>query len=289
MIDNLYLNVGAMKAGTTWLYAHLEHHRDIHFSREKEVHYFAHVNTYHSPLGQGQRLSRFKDAMKHIDVSHGDVGRISQYVDWYKGYISNPVDDVWYENLFKDRGSERYLTDFSNLYSHIDSTGWDHIKQISRNLRVTYIMRHPLARLWSHVKFHTKIVGEYDAMLNWSPEEFSDMVRKAFIWDNTEYCRVVRTLSENLEPDQFKVFFFEDIHADPLAALRQLEDFLQIGRHKYDSATLTERVNVSSQLALPAAFEDQFKPDLIKEVQGLTELGYNLPESWNDLVEPEAA
>ena len=288
MIDNLYLNVGAMKAGTTWLYAHLKDHSDIHFSREKEIHYFTHINTYHSPLGESHRLSRFKDAMRHIDISEGNVVKVKEHLDWYKGYISGPIDDVWYKNLFSARQSERYVADFSNLYSNLDVTGWNHIKEISRNLRVTYIMRHPLARLWSHVKFHTKIVGEYEKMLEWSVEEFSDMVRRAFIWDNTEYCRVVKTLSDNLDPNQFKIIFFEDIHGNSLKALRELEQFLQIRPHQYDIDTLDQAVNVSPTLALPAAFKDQFKQDLVKEVKGLIELGYSLPESWNDLIEPSS-
>eukprot|EP00493_Phyllostaurus_siculus_P000433 UN00435 len=36
MIDNLFLSVGAMKAGTTWLYEQLKNHPEIHFTPEKE-------------------------------------------------------------------------------------------------------------------------------------------------------------------------------------------------------------------------------------------------------------
>jgi len=41
MINNLFLSVGAMKAGTTWLYKQLQYHPEIYFTPEKEIHYFA--------------------------------------------------------------------------------------------------------------------------------------------------------------------------------------------------------------------------------------------------------
>jgi hypothetical protein len=49
LFGNLFLSIGAMKAGTTWLYAVLERHPALHFTPEKELHYFYHryVNDRH--------------------------------------------------------------------------------------------------------------------------------------------------------------------------------------------------------------------------------------------------
>lgn len=38
LFGNLFLSIGAMKAGTTWLYAVLERHPALHFTPEKELH-----------------------------------------------------------------------------------------------------------------------------------------------------------------------------------------------------------------------------------------------------------
>lgn len=283
MIDNLYLNIGAMKAGTTWLFSHLEHHPDIHFSEEKEVHYFAHVDSYRNPLGDHQRLNGLRDYVGSAIFDSVSFDKYMDKLDWYVNYLRGPVDDVWYERLFSGRRSERYCADFSNLYAHLDGNGWDHVKSVARNLKVTYIMRHPLHRLWSHVKFHTRITGEYEQMLEWNDEQFADMVLKAFIWDNTEYSRVVRSMQENLEPNQMQILFFEDIHTNPKKALRDLEGFLKIGRHAYNDNALSQKVNVSPSISLPVAFEDQFRPKLAAEARELEALGVSLPESWLDL------
>jgi len=281
MIDNLYLNVGAMKAGTTWLYAHLQDHPDIHFSREKEVHYFSHVNTYRNPLSDPARLSLFQSATANLSAEASSFSNSLSTIDWYRHYAAGPIDDSWYRDLFSGRRSERYCADFSNLNSHLGQEGWSHAKSICRNLRVTLILRNPLERLWSHVKFHTKVVGQYDEMLNWTEEEFSTNVQKAFIWDNTEYSRMVKALRDNLEVGQFKIMFFEDIHSSPLQALRDVEGFLQITRsHHYDQSALDQRVNHTKPLDFPEYFEGLFKDKLAKEVEGLIELGLTPPSSW---------
>lgn len=40
VFDQVFLSVGAMKAGTTWLCDVMNRHPDVHFSHEKEIHYF---------------------------------------------------------------------------------------------------------------------------------------------------------------------------------------------------------------------------------------------------------
>ena len=38
-MQRLFLSIGAMKAGTTWLYSLLESHPQIQFTPEKEIHF----------------------------------------------------------------------------------------------------------------------------------------------------------------------------------------------------------------------------------------------------------
>ena len=58
---NLFLSVGAMKAGTTWLYAVLERHPELYFCPEKEVHYFYHRYVDDGLLSEAHRLEKAKD------------------------------------------------------------------------------------------------------------------------------------------------------------------------------------------------------------------------------------
>ena len=58
---------------------------------------------------------------------------------WAYNYLNNPINDYWYLNNFSLRGNKRYCADFSNLYSHLDDNGWNHIHSISKNLKIIYI------------------------------------------------------------------------------------------------------------------------------------------------------
>ena len=74
--ENLFLSIGAMKAGTTWLYAVLERHPELHFAMEKEIHYFYHRFVNAQQLSEQRRLKeaharyipRFDPETSHVDA-----------------------------------------------------------------------------------------------------------------------------------------------------------------------------------------------------------------------------
>jgi hypothetical protein len=66
MIEKLFLSVGAMKAGTTWLYDKLKQHPDIHFSPQKEVHFLSHYYGHTNSLLPVKRQRRARIAMQAI-------------------------------------------------------------------------------------------------------------------------------------------------------------------------------------------------------------------------------
>ena len=72
-VENLFLSVGAMKAGTTFLFNALSRHPELYFTPEKELHYFAHTQKLSRPLqlplrpqlGLGGRGLRPGDVLTH--------------------------------------------------------------------------------------------------------------------------------------------------------------------------------------------------------------------------------
>jgi len=280
MFDNLYLNIGSMKGGTTWLYSVLQTQPDIYFSLEKEVHYFAHMNTYHRPMDLPIRVQRFKAFAGRVRAESVGLSELNNDLQWYQSFLNGPISDEWYQGLFRGRGAAKYCADFSNLNAHLDRPGWEHVKRVSRNLRVSYILRNPLERLWSHVKFHTKITGQFKGMLDWNANEFDALVRQRHIWENTEYSRTIQSMEDALLPEQMKIAIFDDIHADGLEWLRELESFLGIRQHNYPEKKLTQRVNATKSVAPPSVFVERYFPDLQDEMQRLEDLGYAVPNSW---------
>lgn len=89
LFSHLFLSIGAMKAGTTWLYAVLARHPALHFAMEKEIHYFYHRYVDQSQLNETRRLPEkgFLKAQRERSeqdprVVFGFVGGPSQIKGW---------------------------------------------------------------------------------------------------------------------------------------------------------------------------------------------------------------
>ena len=280
LADNLFLSVGAMKAGTSWMHRVLATHPDIYFTPEKEIHYFAHAYVDdENPLNASARLKRAKQYID-IDPQKSSTSGARARLLWTANYLSDPVDDLWYRNLFSFRGNKMYSADFSNLYAHISSEGWRRIVGSVGRLRVMYTMRDPIARLWSHAKFHLTFTNQTHLLDQWTPQEASQFLRRQFMWKHAEYGSIVRTLRQSLSLDQLIVNIFEEVHCDRLAWLRTLENFLEIRAHDYQISLIETRVNKSVELNMPAWFPAIFKDDVARIVEDLNSLDIGVPSSW---------
>lgn len=86
-----------MKAGTTWAYEKLRHHPQIHFSCEKEIHYFAYVAGVENQL-RGENLKRrarqaLIAAGNAFKRNHLSIAEYKETVDWYLNYYADGVND----------------------------------------------------------------------------------------------------------------------------------------------------------------------------------------------------
>jgi len=281
LLGNLFLGIGAMKAGTTWLYAMLDRHPELLFCPEKEVHYFYHRYVDAAQLSEARRLENARERyLLRFDPDRANIDRVRQNLHWVSAYLSGPVDDHWYRNLFQMRRHHRYACDFSNLSAHIPADVWPRIEAGCDRLRVLYTMRDPLGRLWSHTKFHLQVTGQLGALRTWGPREFDDFVRQPFIWDNAEYGRVLRALRTGLSEDVWRAVFYDDMHADQRAMLAKIEDFLGIARFDYPQELLERRVTASVRHPMPGFFADLFADDLRRIRQEVRAEGFALPAAW---------
>lgn len=281
MFDSLFLGVGAMKAGTTWLYALLDRHPDLFFSFEKEIHYFHHAHMRSDVLSEARRMENARDKYLSVNVNVARASGFRNRARWTANYLDDPVDDLWYRNLFLFRNRQEYCCDFSNLYALLDEAAWGRVRAITDRLRVLYILRDPVKRLWSHVKFHLQITGQTANLDRWGPDEFRRFGSRSFIWENAEYGRAVRAMRAALEPEMLKIAFFEHIHADPRKFLQSIEDFLAVRRFDFPQALIDRRVNESVSHPMPSYFPELFAPEFRRIVDELRAEGLTLPETWS--------
>ena len=282
-IDNLFLSIGMMKTATTWLYSVLDKHPDIYFSHEKEIHYFGHFFTPVIQLNREMRFKRMLDSIMHDDQKQYNPQDLKMKLIWYSDYISEPINDNWYINLFKNKTNEKYCADFSNLTCHVNKEGWRRIKNIARNLKVIIILRHPVHRLFSHVNYHVTIFHEHQKLSNWSKSEYRKFCKKPFIWRNVFYADIIKRLITTLHEKQYRIYFYEEIINNKKKFIENIEEFLGIKKFKYPKNILDNKVNVTKKVSMPNFFYDLFIDEFINDVKNLRRLGIQPPEEWEDL------
>ena len=300
----LFLSAGAMKAGTTWLYAVLNHHPELHFTLEKEIHYFYHIYVKDNTLNDASRIQRAKKYHGKIFAPKNlDANRLSLKFLWVSDFLKGEVDDIWYQKLFAAAWPGKvcsqnpinnswyqklfarqprnlYGCDFSNLYALLPADAWRKIQAKSDDLRVLYTIRHPIERLWSHVKFYLQINRMLDNMKDWGPEEFRGLVRKPYIWENAEYGTAIRNMKAGLLDSAFKVIFFENLHNDKLGALAEIEDFLGINHQRYPKPLLERKVNETAFIQMPDFFPGLFYEEAQRICDEVEAEGLVLPKTW---------
>ena len=279
MIENLFIGAGAMKAGTTWITNNLRTHKDIYFTYEKEISYFAYLHAENCKfvLSDDMRINKTRRYSRNAGNNIENVRKVNI---WSVNFLSNPIDDIWYMNNFILRDSQKYCADFSNLYAHLDKKGWEHVKSMAKNLKVIYIMRDPLSRLWSHVRFQLGIDNKLDLLETWTKEELYQYAKQEHIWRNARYSKIVASLQENLSKEQLHIDFYETIKTNPNQVLNNIEKFLNIEKRTYDLNKLSKKVNTSKVVKKPDFFDELFYNELYEEVKELKDLGVELPNNW---------
>lgn len=282
MINNLFLSVGAMKAGTTWLYEHLKSHPDIHFTPEKEIHYFANKVGIDNQLNYRSRLLKLKDIMGRCHNGNAKfIAENVQDIAWYANYAnSEDINNDWYESLFENVDEEKYCADFSNLYCQMEDDGWENVNRVSRNVKVIYTLRDPMKRLWSHYKFHHKWVGKEDNVLDDGIELFKETLSKPWFYKNMDYAGNLQKVIKGVGKENVLVLYFEDFRANPANEANKIAEFLNISPIQIEAASGDKKVNATKDFKMPEEWADYAKLYLNKYIVEMT--GANLVHpSWD--------
>lgn len=150
----LLLCVGATKAGTSWLYQHLRSHPDCHLRAIKELSYFTTVET--GAYGRQIRLhSRVADRLAASGVARPGRGaaRARDVAAWLQ-VLRRRVEDVpaYLSYLTDGIGARRLVGDVTPAYALLPEARLRQMAAMTSDVRFLYLLRDPLARLWSHVR-----------------------------------------------------------------------------------------------------------------------------------------
>lgn len=281
-LGNLFLSVGAMKAGTTWLYSVLSRHPSLCFSHEKEIHFFYHQHVRNDMLSSDRRYANVVGRyLPQMIRDSGSASALADNLSWCSRYLAEPSGYEWFKSIFPRQGKDDYLCDFSNLTAHIPAAGWQSIARDTHKLRVIYVLRDPVKRLWSHVKFHLKFSGQLDDLKEWSLHDIEIFTRQQFIWSNAEYGAAIARMKAGLPAECFRIVFYEDIHSDQRRFLTDIEDFLGISHQKYSDAVLNQRPTEGPRYPEPLGFRSLFEKDVSRICNEMRAQGVDPHPKWS--------
>ena len=282
-MEKLFLSIGAMKAGTTWLYSLLERHPQIHFTPEKEIHFLAHHYLDKKHLTEDHRQHRAQARLSKIGNLRPERQELIR--SWYNDqYLNGALSLTWYQNLFSgNQGRPGWNADFSNLSALIKAEGWKRLRaDISKEVKAIYILREPCERLWSQYKFSGK------SHENINPAEFEQQIEQFLsnpaVNVHSQYCRNLDAVCEGLGQQNVKEMIFDDIQNQPEALLASVEQFLEIPARDHSSHNnLKRRINTTADQAPPAVFRQRCAPIVARELNGLLARGIEVPRRWKEM------
>jgi hypothetical protein len=255
MTGKLLLSVGAMKAGTTWLYHKLNQHPEIHFSPKKELHYFAYkFGVIETPSLETREvilkatLDRLKGQMTETNKNY-----IRCLKRWHSDCATGEINDEWFHRVMNSqRHQDKYLADFSNLTCMINNQDWQVLKKQYKPLKVIYIMRDPIKRLWSHYKYHLQFTNrKISTNSNADFLLFQSILSKKWFIGHAYYSEILSRLRESLTNDELIICYFEDMITDPASFLIKIESFLNIPKNFYNEESLLYKQNAGIDILMP--------------------------------------
>ncbi|MDX2274524.1 MAG: sulfotransferase [Hyphomonadaceae bacterium] len=289
-VNKLFLSVGAMKAGTTFLFNALSRHPDLHFTPEKELHYFAHIaglsselsrplrprrDVPHTSVGAGQILThdfrrhRLATVMRNRYARVNDAAKVRDITSWYaERYLIDPIDQAWFKGAFETpAGSpgDKWCCEFSNYNALLSEAGWAAVRRHCAELRVMYVMREPVERLWSHIKFEFLPAGKRQALIDGDLDEI-DRFLASHSSAHARYTSITESLQRNLAPQERFIVKLEDILADLPGQLGKLSDFLGIARIDFAGVNPARKSNVTEALPIPPHVLERLRSALAPEL-----------------------
>lgn len=221
----LMFGVGAAKSGTSWLYQYLAAHPECHLRSIKELHFF-------DTRDRGNRGWYLRDLIRKANSLEGSI---------LTGEAATPTDQILhladlriYARIldkgdvsgylaFLMEGSEgaRVVGDITPGYGLLPEKTLGEMAALHEDVRFVYVMRDPVARLWSHVRMLARRRARGD--LGRRAGRILDNVLAGSapdIADRSNYADAIGRLTSAVAPEKLFICTSEDLFgADALARL----------------------------------------------------------------------
>jgi len=269
-----FLGIGAARSGTTWISQNLTSHPDIWIPRIKELHYFTRSSKYDGPsqLADPNLFRRFfyqstpyKKYRTGLFKSIGSniIRPSASKLKWDCNYLFGTPSDEWYANLFR-QGEGKTTGEITPRYSALDSKDIKSLKELIPNVKLIFIMRDPVDRAWSLMRYHEKRNNK--PLTELPIEKLKELAFHKAIIGQSDYESILERWKAVFPENQFLVAFYDEITDNPAALLERICKFLGLDLQKIpqNEGQHRRRINPSFEKVIPRELEnaliDHFSP-----------------------------
>ncbi len=273
---------GAVKAGTSWLWDYLSGHPQAHLRSVKEVQFFDRLEAG-SLAHRARRLGKEIGPLE-VELATGNPK--------WPGWIARQIADrqelqqvmlaadpvaAYRTYLTEGAGGKRLVADMTPEYGLLPVARMRAISALLPDTRWIFLMRDPVARLWSHVRMLTR-------RTKCAPEDFARVAAGKFeevmagqaedVTLRSDYAAIHARLTEAVAPQKRLVMFYERLMTEQGVA--QVTGFLGLAPHP---AKLEKRVHEGVPLPMPAALRARARDWLAPQYAFVAET-WGLPQEW---------
>ena len=233
------IGVGANKCATSWIFRYFLSLPEVAVSPLKEMRFFnAKVR---GPLVEDPDLF----ALKRLAFNFRQEGDVLENLRGRAAFQASVdrVKMVYDEGAYLDHfirlaaAETKTFSDITPAYSAIGQEGFEYIKAYFATqdvrLKLFFVMRDPVDRLWSHLRYRDRHDAELDVRHTWS-ERIDDAEMMAFC----DYRSTVNSLEAVFPAEDLLFLFYEDLFSE--ASLKTLCAFADAG---YQTPAVSAPVN----------------------------------------------
>lgn len=270
--------VGAMKSATSWIYHYLASLPDITVSPLKEVHFF-NARFPANALGDMQEVA-LRRLRFHLEREGNPTANLRASPAFRASVDAVQMiydDDAYFGHFARLCTPEtRTLCDITPAYAVIGPAGFDYIKAFFAaqgvTLRLLYVMRDPVERLWSHLRHLQEVNPDGNVAMRWK-----EAIQSPQICARADYRGTVWDLDATFPPEDILYLFYEDLFHE--TALQSLCRFAGVAYRPGETGEARNRTRV--EIDLPQEAREAFLHLLAPQYAFCRErFGDRVPASW---------
>jgi len=273
-MNRYFVGIGIARGGTSWLGEYFKNHPEICFSPVKEIHYFDTIFLEDDNKIIKRRINKFKSIAINLNIKPSDelLFNLRQYLYFIEMH-SNPAIYHQYFNWIK-KGNEKIFGEITPAYSLLPKQGFLEMKELLNNPKIILLLRNPVERQWSQVRFHKKFFA--DLKFN---EYFIESFNNDKFMKRSNYHILLNILFSVFDQDDIHIIFYENLFNDNSRrkVLKNLCDFLGVN---YFQSKITDKINSSVAVKLNPKLR-LYGVKKLKECYNYSYRNFDdLPNSW---------